>query len=234
MNRSGSAVESGPVSYSEPASGVVVPLTKELASLRPAPAACSRTKRALDIAASLLLCALLFPSLLLIALAVRSTSPGPIFFRQSRTGLNGRVFQVWKFRTMYVVEDGDGIAHATRNDARVTPLGALLRSTSIDELPQLLNVLVGDMSLVGPRPHAVAHDQRYGRLIGDYGKRFGVKPGMTGLAQIRGLRGEIHDLSCMVARVRADCEYIERWSLLFDVWIILQTIPRMIRDRNAY
>lgn len=255
MSGYGTAVESAPANFSEAApvpvptnspvpvrpaasapsvSTIVISLPTETIQAFATPAATSWAKRAMDVSVALLLLILLLPSLMLIALAVRVTSPGPILFRQSRTGLNGRVFAVWKFRTMRVLEDGDGIAHATRNDARVTPIGALLRSTSLDELPQLFNVLAGDMSLVGPRPHAVAHDRRYGLLIGDYARRFRAKPGMTGLAQIRGLRGEIHDLSCMEARVRADCEYIERWSLFFDLAILLQTIPLMVRDRNAY
>lgn len=250
MSTYGTAIESASASYSDAASApvpatlsatapahasaIVISLPTETAQPVVTQAAMSRAKRMMDVSVALVLLVMLLPSLILIALAIWATSPGPIFFRQGRTGLNGQVFAVWKFRTMHVLEDDDGVAHATRNDARVTPIGALLRSTSLDELPQLLNVLAGDMSLVGPRPHAVAHDRRYGMLIGDYARRFGVKPGMTGLAQVRGLRGEIHELSCMEARVRADCEYIERWSLAFDLSILLQTIPLMVRDRNAY
>ncbi len=194
----------------------------------------ARSKRALDIAVALLLVLLLLPVLLLVALLVATSSAGPVLFRQRRTGLNGRAFHVLKFRTMYVTEDGDGIRHATRRDARVTRIGAILRATSVDELPQLLNVLRGDMSLVGPRPHALAHDRHYGALVANYTVRFTVRPGMTGLAQVRGLRGEIHQLSCMERRILADCEYIARWSLAFDLAILLQTIPRMVRDSKAY
>ncbi|WP_298090536.1 exopolysaccharide biosynthesis polyprenyl glycosylphosphotransferase [uncultured Sphingomonas sp.] len=192
------------------------------------------SKRILDIAVSSALIVFVLPALVLVSLLIWTTSPGPILFRQRRSGLNGEVFEVLKFRTMFCTENGEEVRHATRRDARVTPLGAVLRATSIDELPQLFNVLRGDMSLVGPRPHALAHDRHYALLIADYMKRFAVRPGITGLAQIRGLRGEIHDLSCMERRVRADCEYIERWSLFFDLAIILKTIPRMVRDPNAY
>lgn len=196
--------------------------------------ATARSKRLLDIHVATFLIVLILPAMMLIAVLVRMTSAGPVLFRQRRTGLNGQPFYVLKFRTMYVTEDGDAVRHATRRDARVTPIGAILRATSVDELPQLLNVLRGDMSLVGPRPHALAHDRHYGALLADYPLRFAVRPGITGLAQIRGLRGEIHQLSCMERRVRADCEYIERWSLAFDMVIILRTIPRMLRDPKAY
>ena len=196
--------------------------------------ATARSKRLLDVHVAMTLIVLVLPAMILIALLVCLTSTGPVLFRQRRTGLNGQPFHVFKFRTMYVTEDGDAVRHATRRDARVTPIGALLRATSVDELPQLFNVLRGDMSLVGPRPHALAHDRHYGELLENYTLRFSVRPGITGLAQIRGLRGEIHHLSCMERRVRADCEYIERWSLAFDVVIILQTIPRMLRDPKAY
>lgn len=196
--------------------------------------ATARSKRLLDIHVAVILIVLVLPAMALVALLVRTTSPGPVLFRQRRTGLNGQPFHVLKFRTMYVTEDGDAVRHATRRDTRVTPVGAILRATSVDELPQLFNVLRGDMSLVGPRPHALAHDRHYGELLADYTLRFAVRPGITGLAQVRGLRGEIHQLSCMERRVRADCEYIERWSLAFDLVIILQTIPRMLRDPKAY
>jgi len=194
----------------------------------------SKTKRVVDIALALFALIAFLPLFAFVAVLIGATSPGPIIFRQHRTGLGGRLFELRKFRTMYVVEDGDTIRHATRGDSRVTPIGAILRATSIDELPQLINVLRGDMSLVGPRPHAVAHDRHYGMLINGYARRFAVKPGITGLAQIRGLRGEIHQLSCMERRVNADCEYIERWSLGRDLRIILLTVPRMLGDPHAY
>jgi len=165
---------------------------------------------------------------------IRVTSPGPIIFRQHRTGLGGQPFELLKFRTMRVTEDGETIRHAMRGDSRVTRVGAILRATSVDELPQLINVLRGNMSLVGPRPHALAHDRHYGALIHGYAKRFLVKPGMTGLAQIRGLRGEIHELYSMERRVRADREYIASWSLACDLRIILLTLPRMLSDPHAY
>ena len=233
MTKYGTAAEVSSAVFSEPPPGVI-PLLPGSDQVAPARAAGSRAKRIMDVSVAVTLLLLLLPSLVLIALAIRLTSRGPVIFRQSRTGLNSEVFAICKFRTMHVLEDGEGISHATRNDARVTHVGMFLRSTSLDELPQLWNVLNGHMSLVGPRPHAVAHDRRYGVLVSDYSRRFAVKPGITGLAQVRGLRGEIHDLSCMAERVRADCEYIERWSLRGDLAILLQTIPRVFGDRNAY
>jgi putative colanic acid biosynthesis UDP-glucose lipid carrier transferase len=200
----------------------------------PARPAYSRLKRALDIVASLLALLLFLPIFAVAAFLVRATSPGPIIFRQHRTGLGGQPFELLKFRTMHVTEDGEQIRHAMRGDRRVTRIGAILRATSVDELPQLINVLRGDMSLVGPRPHALAHDRHYGALIHGYAKRFMVKPGMTGLAQIRGLRGEIHELYSMERRVRADREYIASWSLACDLRIILLTLPRMLGDSHAY
>ncbi|MDH7639185.1 sugar transferase [Sphingomonas oryzagri] len=199
-----------------------------------AAAAVSPLKRGLDFAIALAALLVALPILAVAAILIRASSDGPILFRQTRTGLHGTPFQILKFRTMYVTEDGDAIRHATRRDSRVTPVGAFLRATSIDELPQLINVLLGDMSLVGPRPHAVAHDRLYGTLLQDYARRFAVKPGITGLAQIRGLRGEIHGLSCMERRVRADCEYIERWSVGADIGILCRTLPLMVRDTHAY
>jgi len=199
-----------------------------------ATAAASRPKRGLDFAVALVALVVTIPILIIAAILVRLGSDGPVLFKQTRTGLHGMPFQILKFRTMYVTEDGEAIRHATRRDSRVTPVGAILRATSIDELPQLINVLLGDMSLVGPRPHAVAHDRLYGKLLQDYAKRFAVKPGITGLAQVRGLRGEIHGLSCMERRIRADCEYIERWSLGSDIGILCRTLPLMVRDSRAY
>jgi putative colanic acid biosynthesis UDP-glucose lipid carrier transferase len=199
-----------------------------------ATAAMSRTKRGLDFTIALLALLIALPTLMIVAILVRLSSDGPVFFKQQRTGLHGIPFQILKFRTMYVTEDGDVIRHAMRRDPRVTPVGAFLRATSIDELPQLINVLLGDMSLVGPRPHAVAHDRLYGSLLSDYARRFAVRPGITGLAQVRGLRGEIHSLTCMERRVRADCEYIERWSLAADLGILCRTVPLMVSDGRAY
>ena len=197
-------------------------------------AACAVFKRAFDIVGAALALLLLLPAYLAIAIAIAVETPGPILFRQRRTGLNGRVFTILKFRSMSVAEDGDSIAHATRGDARVTRIGALIRATSLDELPQLLNVLRGDMALVGPRPHAVAHDLHYGALLPRYGERFSVRPGLTGLAQVQGLRGEIHDLSCMASRVEADVDYAARWSFRDDFIIIWRTLPLLLRQHNAY
>jgi putative colanic acid biosynthesis UDP-glucose lipid carrier transferase len=199
-----------------------------------ATAAVSRAKRGVDFTIALIALAIALPTLIVVAILVRLSSDGPILFRQRRTGLHGVPFQILKFRTMYVTEDGDVIRHTMRRDPRVTPVGTFLRATSIDELPQLINVLLGDMSLVGPRPHAVAHDRLYGGLLNDYAKRFAVRPGITGLAQVRGLRGEIHGLACMESRVRADCEYIERWTLTSDIGILCRTMPLMVRDGRAY
>lgn len=191
-------------------------------------------KRLFDLACASSILVFLLPAFCLIALAVALDSPGPILFRQRRTGLHGKVFTIYKFRTMRVLEDGREVRHATRGDQRVTRTGAFLRETSLDELPQLLNVLKGDMAMVGPRPHALAHDQHYGALLSAYGARFAVRPGLTGLAQIRGLRGEIHQLSCMADRVQADVEYAANWSFRHDLLIVLKTIPLLLKRVNAY
>lgn len=197
-------------------------------------ALCAPLKRSLDLAGSLLALAILAPLLLVIAAAIALDSRGPILFRQRRTGRGGQVFTIYKFRTMTVVEDGEAIRHATRNDQRVTRLGRFLRSTSLDELPQLFNVCKGDMSLVGPRPHALAHDLQYTALIPSYPQRFAVRPGLTGLAQVNGLRGEIHELSCMGRRVDADILYAKNWSFLNDLVIIARTLPLLWSRENAY
>ena len=191
-------------------------------------------KRALDIAGALAALLLFLPLLCTIAMAIRLESGGPVIFRQRRTGHRGHIFTIYKFRTMTVAEDGDSIRHATQNDARVTPMGALLRKLSLDELPQFLNVLKGDMSMVGPRPHALAHDQHYGELIPTYPDRFRAKPGLTGLAQVNGLRGEIQDVRCMRDRVAADNLYIDSWSLGLDVAILAKTALIIFRDPQAY
>jgi len=168
---------------------------------------------------------LISPILLLIAIAVRISSPGPIFFRQNRAGWNGKTFRIWKFRSMYVHEPENGIVkQAEKNDSRITKVGAFLRKTSLDELPQLFNVLFGDMSLVGPRPHAIQHDQEYSERIFDYFARHHIKPGITGLAQVRGLRGETKDIDQMIQRVESDIEYINNWSISLDLSIILRTL----------
>lgn len=197
-------------------------------------AVCPALKRAFDIVVATSVLIALFWAYALIALAVVLESRGPVLFRQRRTGLNGKVFTIYKFRSMTVAEDGDVIAHATKNDQRVTRVGAFIRQTSLDELPQLLNVIRGDMSLVGPRPHALAHDAHYGALLPRYADRFAVRPGLTGLAQVQGHRGEIHQLECMARRVQADAEYAARWSFLGDLAIIARTVPLLLARTNAY
>jgi putative colanic acid biosynthesis UDP-glucose lipid carrier transferase len=180
--------------------------------------------------------ALLFfaPLLLMVALLIKLESRGPVFFRQARGGLNGHAFTIFKFRSMRVQENGDKVVQARRDDDRITVVGRIIRKTSIDELPQLLNVLKGDMSIVGPRPHALAHDAQYGAVIANYHLRFRARPGLTGLAQIKGLRGGTNAVEAMAARVDADNEYIERWTFGEDVRIILMTVPHLLMAENAY
>jgi Undecaprenyl-phosphate glucose phosphotransferase len=191
-------------------------------------------KRAFDIAVATvgLLAIALF--LLAVALAVRIESPGPILFRQARGGFNGRAFQILKFRTMRVMEDGPTITQATSRDQRVTRLGRWLRRSSVDELPQLINVLRGDMSLVGPRPHALAHDVQYSSLISNYPYRHHVKPGITGWAQINGLRGETPTVALMKRRVELDLWYATNWSFWLDLRILFRTVVEVCRTRNAF
>ncbi|ADL00473.1 sugar transferase [Brevundimonas subvibrioides] len=195
---------------------------------------CGSLKRAFDIVVATAILVLLAWAYAFIALAIVVETRGPVLFRQRRTGLNGKIFTIYKFRSMFVAEDGDTIVHATRADARITRVGAFIRETSLDELPQLLNVIRGDMSLVGPRPHAVAHDLHYGALIPQYSDRFAVRPGLTGLAQVQGHRGEIHQLECMSRRVSADVDYAKGWSFPDDLAIILRTLPVLISRTNAY
>jgi lipopolysaccharide/colanic/teichoic acid biosynthesis glycosyltransferase len=172
--------------------------------------------------------------MLLTALLIKLTSSGPVIFRQRRYGLDGREIIVYKFRTMTVLQDGDVVPQATRADTRITPLGRLLRRSSIDELPQLINVLQGRMSLVGPRPHAVAHNELYRKLIKGYMIRHKVTPGMTGLAQVHGLRGETQNIEQMQARLRYDLEYLRNWSPLLDVKILLKTLAIVVHNDRAY
>ena len=192
------------------------------------------TKRITDVALSLIGLIIMSPMLLAIALAIKLTSAGPIVFRQRRYGLDGQQIMVYKFRTMTVTEDGGQIVQATRQDHRVTPIGRFLRRYSLDELPQLVNVLQGRMSLVGPRPHAVAHNEEYRKLIKGYMLRHKVLPGITGLAQINGCRGETSTLEDMRARVHYDLDYLRRWTPLLDLKILLLTIPRLLGDKRAY
>jgi putative colanic acid biosynthesis UDP-glucose lipid carrier transferase len=194
----------------------------------------SRTKRISDIVGAGLGIAILLPFLGLIALLIALESQGPVIFRQRRSGLKGAVFAIYKFRTMRVMEDGANVTQAQRGDSRITRLGRLLRRASLDELPQLFNVLKGDMSLVGPRPHALAHDQYFAQMVPDYVQRFEAKPGMTGLAQVSGLRGEIRDLPHMHARVTRDLEYIRTWSLALDARILFLTVTAAPFHRSVY
>jgi len=170
------------------------------------------------------------PLFIVAAMAIMLDSPGPIIFRQRRGGLHGKEFIIFKFRTMSVLEDGPVVKQACRDDLRVTRIGKLLRRSSIDELPQLLNVLRGDMSLVGPRPHALAHDDKYRVHIKGYADRYDVLPGLTGWAQVNGLRGETASLEQMAERVNYDLWYISNWSLGLDLNILLRTSFSLLRN----
>jgi exopolysaccharide biosynthesis polyprenyl glycosylphosphotransferase len=191
-------------------------------------------KRMTDLTIAALALLFLLPLLLVIALAVKLDSRGPVIFWQSRRGLNGEPFKILKFRTMTVQEDGSIVQQAKRGDIRVTRVGKWLRCTSLDELPQLINVLVGDMSLVGPRPHAIAHDEYYGQRIENYNARQAVKPGITGWAQVNGARGETPELDDMRRRVELDLWYVHRRSLGLDLRIIVLTAVQVLRSPNAF
>jgi Undecaprenyl-phosphate glucose phosphotransferase len=191
-------------------------------------------KRTLDLLAAAFALAALLPLMLLVTIAVRLGTPGPVIFRQRRKGFNGKEFVIFKFRTMTVMEDGPEIMQARKADPRVTGIGRLLRQTSIDELPQLFNVLRGEMSLVGPRPHALAHDDEYSEVIANYAFRHHVKPGITGWAQVHGFRGGTPQLEEMAKRIELDLWYINNWTLGLDVQILLRTSVELIRRRNAY
>jgi len=191
-------------------------------------------KRVEDILIGSLILLLIMPVMIIIGLTIKFTSPGPIIFRQKRYGLRGDKIHVWKFRTMSVCENGDDVKQATRNDSRITPFGAFLRKTSLDELPQFFNVIRGDMSIVGPRPHAVAHNEEYRSQLQGYMLRHLIKPGITGWAQINGWRGETDTLYKMRKRLEFDLEYMREWSLWLDIKIIIYTIFRGFTDKNAY
>jgi Undecaprenyl-phosphate glucose phosphotransferase len=191
-------------------------------------------KRTMDLIGASIGIALLSPLMLMTTILIRLDSKGPVIFTQWRSGFNGRVFRIFKFRTMSVLEDGPIIKQATRDDPRFTRLGRWLRRTNIDELPQLFNVLRGEMSLVGPRPHAIAHDNEYVRRIEAYAFRYHVKPGMTGLAQLKGFRGETHTLDLMSRRVEFDLWYIKHWSLLLDLKILLGTVTLELWRSHGY
>ena len=191
-------------------------------------------KRLEDVVLAFLILVMISPVLLVIALLVKLTSAGPVLFRQRRYGLNGQIVEVWKFRSMTVLEDGDKVEQATKGDRRITPLGAFLRRTSLDELPQFFNVLQGGMSIVGPRPHAVAHNEQYRKLIHGYMLRHKVKPGITGWAQINGWRGETDTLDKMKKRVEYDLYYMRNWSLWFDLKIVFLTIFKGFVGKHVY
>ena len=191
-------------------------------------------KRVSDIVLASAILMLILPVMLAIAIGIKLTSPGPVLFTQRRYGLDGKEIVIYKFRTMTVLEDGNVIRQATRHDSRVTRLGALLRQHSLDELPQFINVLQGRMSVVGPRPHAVAHNELYRKLIRGYMIRHKVKPGITGWAQVNGLRGETDTLDKMRARIEYDLTYLRNWSLQLDLQIVLKTILVVLKKQNAY
>jgi putative colanic acid biosynthesis UDP-glucose lipid carrier transferase len=191
-------------------------------------------KRASDIVLASAILVLVAPLMLAIAIGIKLTSPGPALFRQRRYGIDGRQIVVYKFRSMTVLEDGGVIAQATSDDPRVTRLGAFLRRTSLDELPQFINVLQGRMSVVGPRPHAVAHNEMYRKLIRGYMIRHKVRPGITGLAQVNGMRGETDKLDKMAKRIDYDLAYLRNWSLWLDLRIVLSTIPVVLKRENAH
>src|ERR1051325_7251084 len=191
-------------------------------------------KRGFDVLGAGVGLLLFLPLLVLVVGLIKLESPGPAIFRQRRTGYRGRVFTIYKFRTMTVTEDAGQVRPATKGDARGTAIGALWRKLSIDELPQLVNALKGDMSIVGPRPHALAHDEYYGGLIPTYAARFRARPGLTGYAQVNGFRGEIRDARAMSDRVAADNSYIEPWSPSLDLAILIRTVPLIFSDPRAY
>ncbi|MGN6514250.1 MAG: sugar transferase [Rhizomicrobium sp.] len=191
-------------------------------------------KRALDLAIAIPAVIVLSPLFLLFAVLIRATSPGPAIFRQTRLGLHGAPFRIFKFRTMTVLENGPVIKQAEQNDVRITKVGGWMRRLSLDELPQLLNVIAGDMSLIGPRPHALAHDRFYGHEIAGYDLRQTVKPGISGWAQVHGHRGATVTVSRMRERLAYDVWYARNATLALDAQIILRTIGEVLKQRNAY
>jgi putative colanic acid biosynthesis UDP-glucose lipid carrier transferase len=191
-------------------------------------------KRAADLLITGLVLLAIWPLMAAIAVGIKLSSPGPVLFRQRRYGLDGKEIVVYKFRSMMVCEDGGHVRQARQNDPRVTAFGAFLRRTSLDELPQFINVLTGSMSIVGPRPHAVAHNEQYRGLINGYMVRHKVRPGITGWAQINGFRGETETVEMMKRRIEYDLDYLNHWSLSFDLWIILRTVLVMVKDEKAY
>jgi putative colanic acid biosynthesis UDP-glucose lipid carrier transferase len=191
-------------------------------------------KRATDLFITGVIMAAIWPLMAAIAIGIKVTLRGPVLFRQRRYGLDGKEIVVYKFRTMKVCEDGGHITQARENDPRVTAFGAFLRRSSLDELPQFINVLMGSMSIVGPRPHAVAHNEQYRALINGYMVRHKVRPGITGWAQVNGFRGETETVEKMKQRVECDLDYLNHWSLSLDLWIVLKTVLVMVKDKKAY
>ena len=201
---------------------------------KPLNSAAVLVKRGLDIAGASFGILLLSPLLLAVAVAIKLDSPGPAIYRQKRRGFNGEPFTILKFRTMTVMESGEAMAQAVRNDARFTRIGRFLRAWSIDELPQLFNVFNGSMSLVGPRPHAISHDDQLDRQIEQYAYRRRIKPGITGWAQVNGFRGETTTIEQIENRIRYDLYYIERWSVLLDIWVLMLTVLSPATHRNSF
>lgn len=191
-------------------------------------------KRLIDVVLASVALVISVPIMLLTAIAIKLDGPGPVIFRQLRKGFNGQQFVMFKFRTMTVQENGLEVTQATRNDPRVTAIGKLLRASSIDELPQLINVLSGEMSLIGPRPHALAHDSQFEKTLSDYAFRHHVKPGITGWAQCNGARGATPKIEQIQERVKLDLWYINNWSLWLDFQILIKTFFEVLRKRNAY
>ena len=191
-------------------------------------------KRVSDIVLSLIILMMLTPILAALAVGVKMSSPGPVIFKQKRYGLDGKEILVYKFRSMTATDNGPVVKQATKNDQRITRFGAFIRRTSLDELPQFVNVIQGRMSIVGPRPHAVAHNEMYRKLIKGYMVRHKVKPGITGWAQVNGYRGETETIDKMEKRIEYDIDYLRNWSLGLDLWIIIKTALLVVKDRNAY
>ena len=204
------------------------------AGLEPRRVSRSPLKRLFDVCISLGALLVMLPSLIPVAMLIKLDSRGPVFFLQRRSGLNGKLFNIYKFRSMTVAENGDRVVQAKADDKRVTRVGKILRRTSLDEVPQLINILRGEMSFVGPRPHALAHDTEFAVTIPSYTRRFQTRPGLTGLAQVRGYRGEIRCREDLEKRIEADIEYIDTWSFTTDVLTVLKTVPLMFGDKRAY
>jgi putative colanic acid biosynthesis UDP-glucose lipid carrier transferase len=213
-------------------------LACSVSETRPAPVsprvARSAVKRSLDLTIASAALVFLAPLLALVALAIWLEDQNPVLFRQQRTGLYGRAFRIYKFRTMTVAEDDREVRQAVKGDQRVTRVGAVLRALSLDELPQLVNVIKGDMSIVGPRPHALAHDEAWKAVAPGYSARFRTRPGLTGYAQVKGYRGEVRTNQDIVQRIEADNQYIEGWSIRLEIEILLRTIPLVFHDPRAY